>query len=189
MHDPLAFNTEASRRYGGVVRIRGLPWLYFFMVSDPDAVEHVLHANQKNYRKPALFTSTVGRLAGLGILTSEGETWRRNRLLIQPAFHRQRIAAMVAVMADASDSTADRLSEASRAGRPVEMLAEMTRHSLAIAGRTLFSTDVSGESDAIGKAVREVFAHVTDLINSSVRVPDWMPTAANRRLPPRQGPA
>src|SRR4051794_40498548 len=57
--DPLAFNTEASRRYGGVVRIRGLPGFYFFMVSDPDAVEHVLHANQKNYRKPALFTSTV----------------------------------------------------------------------------------------------------------------------------------
>ncbi len=114
VRDPLAFNTEASRRYGGVVRIRGLPWFHFFMVSDPEAVEHVLHTNQKNYRKPALFTSTVGRLAGLGILTSEGETWRRNRRLIQPAFHRQRIADMIAVMADVTDATADRLSAASR---------------------------------------------------------------------------
>ncbi len=65
----------------------------------------------------------------------------------------------------------------------------MTRHSLAIASRTLFSTDVSGESDAIGKAVCEVLAHVTDLINSAFRVPDWMPTPANRQVPPRPGPA
>src|SRR5262245_53019724 len=102
VRDPLGFNTRADRAFGGVVRIRALPGFHYFMVTDPDAVEHVLHANQKNYRKPALFNRMMGRLAGLGILTSEGETWLRNRRLIQPAFHRQRIAAMVAVMADAA---------------------------------------------------------------------------------------
>jgi cytochrome P450 len=182
VRDPLGFNTEVTRRYGGVVRIRALPRFYFFLVSDPDAVEYVLHGNQKNYRKPALFTKTVGRIAGLGILTSDGETWRRNRRLMQPAFHRQRIAGMVAVMADAASQTATRLAEAARAGRPVDLLAEMTRLSLGVASRTLFSTDVSGESDAIGKAVRVVFEHLTDLVNTPYPVPDWVPTPANRRF-------
>jgi cytochrome P450 len=182
VRDPLGFNTRVDCAFGGVVRIRALPGFHYFMVTDPDAVEHVLHTNQKNYRKPALFTRTVGRLAGLGILTSEGETWLRNRRLIQPAFHRQRIAAMVAVMADAAGRTADRLAEASRAGRPVDMLAEMTRMTLGVATRTLFSADVRGESDEIGKAVREAFEHVSGLMHSPVTAPDWVPTPRNRRF-------
>ena len=101
------------RRGGTRPRFPGSDWV---MVSDPDAVEHVLHANQENYRKPAVFTRLMGRLAGLGVLTSDGETWLRNRRLMQPAFHRQRIAAMVAVMADGVRQSADRLAEASRGG-------------------------------------------------------------------------
>jgi cytochrome P450 len=148
--DPLGFYERAAREYGGVVRIRALPGFHWVIVSDPEAVEHVLHANQKNYRKPALFTRTMGRLAGLGLLTSDGETWRRNRKLMQPAFHRRRIATMVSVMAEAVEQTAGRLAEAARAGRPVDMLAEMTRLTLGVASRTLFGIDVSGECDEIG---------------------------------------
>jgi cytochrome P450 len=182
IRDPLGFYTKAARSYGGVVRVRAFPGFYWVMVSDPEAVEHVLHANQENYRKPAVFTRLMGRLAGLGILTSDGETWLRNRRLMQPAFHRQRIAAMVGVMADGVRQSADRLAEASRAGRPVDVLSEMTRMSLGIASRTLFGTDVSGESDEIGSAFREAITYVSGLMHSPLPLPDWVPTPRNRRF-------
>lgn len=182
VRDPLGFYREAAERYGGIVRVRALPGFSWVMVSDPDAVEHVLQANRKNYRKPPVFSRMMGRLTGLGILTSEGDPWLRNRRLLQPAFHRQRIAAMVPVMADEMAVAAGRLAESARTGQSFDVLAEMTRMSLGFASRTLFSTDVSAESGEIGRAFREAFTHLSALMHSALPVPDWMPTAQNRQF-------
>src|SRR4051794_15629574 len=86
--DPLGFNQETRRRYGDVARIRAIPGFYVYLVTHPEAVEHVLVRNHKNYRKPDFFNGPVGELAGQGLIVSEGETWRSHRKLIQPAFHR-----------------------------------------------------------------------------------------------------
>ena len=70
-----------------------------YMLSHPDAIEHVLVRNHRNYRKPALITGPIGELAGKGLVTSEGELWRRQRQLAQPAFRRERIAGLGLLMA------------------------------------------------------------------------------------------
>jgi cytochrome P450 len=63
--------------------------MHCYLVTHPEAVEHVLHKRHTNYRKPAVVTRPVSRLAGNGLFTSEGEFWLQQRRLAQPAFHRQ----------------------------------------------------------------------------------------------------
>src|SRR5262245_52776734 len=73
--EPMALYQNAWREHGDYVRLRALPGIPVFMLAHPDAIEHVLHTNHKNYRKPDTFNLSVKLLAGNGILTSEGEFW------------------------------------------------------------------------------------------------------------------
>jgi len=82
----------------------GLPRIYVHLLTHPEAVEHVLQKNHRNYRKPDFFNRTVGLLAGNGILTSEGDFWLRQRRLMQPAFHRQHLAKLVPLMVAAAEA-------------------------------------------------------------------------------------
>ncbi len=94
--DPLGFLTECSRNYGDVVRLR-FPGLPLYLLNNPDHVEYVLVKNNRNFIKSRYFRRELGFL-GQGLLNSEGEFWRRQRRLAQPAFHRQRINAYGEVM-------------------------------------------------------------------------------------------
>src|SRR3954467_15462100 len=69
--DPLGLYTRCWHQFGDYVRIRAFPGVYVYLLTHPDAVEHVFQKNHKNYRKPDSFNRTVGLLAGDGILTSE----------------------------------------------------------------------------------------------------------------------
>src|SRR3954470_15034181 len=106
LSDPLGFNLRTWRRYGDVSRIRAFAGISVYLLTHPDAVEHVLVRNHRNYRKPDFFNGPVGELAGEGLVTSEGDTWRTHRKLIQPAFHRERLAGLGALMAGAAEEMA-----------------------------------------------------------------------------------
>src|SRR4051794_32242502 len=147
--DPLGLYARAGREHGHHARIRAFPGVYVYLLTHPEAVEHVLQKNHRNYRKPDFFNRTVGLLAGNGVLTSEGDFWLGQRRLMQPAFHRRHLAGLAPLMVAAADSFV-REREAADPGRPVDILDEMMRVSLRIAGTTLFSTDIAGEADAIG---------------------------------------
>ena len=92
--DPLTLYESAWKQYGDIVRLRALPGVYFFLLVHPDAVEHVLAKNHKNYRKPDSFNKPASLLAGKGLLTDEGSSWLSRRRLVQPGFSRQRLAAL-----------------------------------------------------------------------------------------------
>src|SRR6516162_1732633 len=66
--DPLDLYTQANRDYGHYVRLRAFPGIYVHLLTHPEAVEHVLQKNHKNYRKPDFFNRTVGLLTGNGVL-------------------------------------------------------------------------------------------------------------------------
>src|SRR5688572_29263663 len=73
--DQLGLYTQANREFGHYVRIRAFPGVYVYLLTHPEAIEHVLQKNHKNYRKPDFFNRPVGLLTGNGILTSEGDFW------------------------------------------------------------------------------------------------------------------
>src|SRR5437868_4396194 len=89
--DFLGLYERAWRAKGDYIRIRALPGYCFNLLAHPNAVEHVLQKNSRNYRKPDLFNKPLRELFGDGLVTSEGDLWKSQRKLIQPAFTRQHI--------------------------------------------------------------------------------------------------
>ena len=116
--DPLGFMLECLRDHGDVVHVRFPPWS-MVLLANPRDVRHVLQDNHKNYWKGNLM-GKLKRVAGEGLVFSDGDLWRRQRQLAQPAFHRQRIAALADMMtATTSEMLArwDAPHGASRTGR------------------------------------------------------------------------
>src|SRR6185369_9401160 len=83
-------------QYGNIYSL-SLPFNKIIIAADPAYARHILTDNNKNYTK-SLAYKVVKVLLGNGILTSEGDFWRQQRRLIQPAFHKQKIAALAAMM-------------------------------------------------------------------------------------------
>jgi cytochrome P450 len=134
---------EHTATYGDVAQIRIGPQA-IVVVSHPDEIRRVLVTEQRSFTKGrALARSKT--LLGEGLLTSEGDAHLRQRRLVQPAFHRDRIAAYGRVM---SDYTTEAMA-AWRCGQTIDLYEEMMRLTLRIAGRTLFDTEMAGDADEI----------------------------------------
>jgi cytochrome P450 len=119
-----------------------------FLANHPDYIREVLVTNNSNFVKGRAL-QRAKRLLGQGLLTSEGDLHRRQRLLVQPAFHRQRIASYGQVMVDHADRASSRWND----GDTFDMGHEMTRLTLAIVAKTLFDAEVDSEADEIGEAM------------------------------------
>ena len=147
--DPLAFLAGLARRYGDVVHFR-LARQHVTLLSDPEHVRDVLVVRQKLFVKSRAL-ERARLLLGEGLLTSNGEHHLRQRRLAQPAFHRQRITGYAATMVEEGVKLRGRW----RDGEVLDIPREMMRVTLAVAGRTMFSTDVSGEAEEIGAALTD----------------------------------
>jgi len=122
-------------------------------------------------------------LLGEGLLTSEGEFHLRQRRLVQPAFHRQRIAAYTQEMVDRAWITGDRW----RDGETVDMDREMMALTLAIVARTLFDADVDAEADEIGGALTEVLRLFQTVFIPGMQLVDRLPLPHTRRFARARG--
>ena len=124
------------------------------IVTDPAILRHVLKDNHENYPKSSIQIRRMGQFLGPGLLTDHGATWLRKRRLLQQAFNPSRLAAMAADMQVSLDETLARFDAAIRRG-PVEVGAQMTRITLCMVTRSLFSaklpeSDVEVISSGIG---------------------------------------
>src|SRR5262249_36091953 len=137
-NDSLGFVTSC-RDFGDVVRTRFL-WVHAYFLYNPEDIEALLTTNAKTFRKAqSLRSPFFAKLVGNGLVTSEGEFWRRQRRLAQPAFHRQRISSYGEVMVD----YAQRAIRNWLPGEQLDISREMTRLTLEIVVKTLFDADVS----------------------------------------------
>ena len=182
--DPLAFFAESRDHYGDVVELRlGPPGLNvrYFLISSPQGIQHVLRDNQANYRK-SVFYKAMKRLMGEGLVTSEGDLWRRQRRLAQPGFHHDRIVAFSRVMTDAVARQLRHWDEHAVTGWQVDIAAEMMQLTLEIVAETLFSAHLAGRTEEIGKAL----AVALEQHNARLMArPPWIvlvPVALDRRL-------
>src|ERR1700675_2248428 len=132
--DQLNFIEHCRDEYGDVVWMRFLyvPALFLY---HPDDVEYVLVTNPKNFIKSMTLRSNFfQRLVGNGLLTSQGDEWKRARRLSQPAFHRERVATYADTMVDYTR----RLMSHWQSGQSRDMHRDMMRLTLEIVVKCLF---------------------------------------------------
>ena len=152
-------------------------FLHSFLVNKPEYIEQVLLTNHANYRKSHFLRNLLGPLLGEGLLTSEGEVWRRQRRIAAPAFHRARIGEFVATM---QASTRAMLARWSSMSEPFDVAAEMMALTLDIIARTMFSAEVSGEVAAI-RRLTDIVVKLRPSLLDLFGFPQWLP----RRQPPQ----
>jgi cytochrome P450 len=148
--DPLAMFQGFARRYGDITRFK-LGAERCYLLNHPSYIKDVLVTHQRNFTK-SRGLERARKLLGDGLLTAEGQTHLRHRRLLQPAFHRDRIAGYAQVMIDYAVRTTERWPD----GATLDISKEMMRVTLAIAGKTLFDTDIESEADEVGVAVTDV---------------------------------
>jgi cytochrome P450 len=118
-------------------------------------------------------------LLGNGLFSSEGDFWLRQRRLAQPAFLRGAVVRLAAPMTAAVEGLV-RSWEAAPDGGRVDIVSEMMRLVLAIAGATLFGADVAAGAEAVAAAERDIFALVRHKMDNPLSAPLWVPTRLNR---------
>ena len=151
------------------------------MISHPRLVEEVLVTRSHDFRKnlaPRLQSSL-----GNGLLVSDGDFWLRQRRLMQPAFHRQRVEQMATKMV----STVSRTLDEWRPGETHDIYREMMDVSLQIVARTLFGTDVTPDMPIIRRSSRIMTEHLRSrLFTPMMLVPDGVSNTRQPDATPRQ---
>ena len=120
-----------------------------YVVHHPDDVKRILVTNHRNYTK-GVGLDRVKILLGNGIMTSEGEFWRRQRMMLQPLFHRRVITQFAEVIGAANDALLERWEGFVRSGEPVNLTDEMSELTLHIVLRSIFGRDLERMSAELG---------------------------------------
>ena len=148
--DPTGVFLKAARRFGDVVYFKIGP-RRGYLITNPADIRHVLQDNARNYHKSPLYQK-LRMSIGNGLLTSEDDFWLRQRRIAQPAFHRQKIAGLAGVMAQAARETADQWQTVAADGRAVDVSEEMMRFTRTVVLRALLGADLGAHADKVDEA-------------------------------------
>jgi cytochrome P450 len=177
--EPLRFYLDARARFGDVFRYQ-VGRFVFHLLSHPDHVKHVLQDDNKNYPK-SRFYDLVRLVTGEGLVVSEGDYWRRQRRLMQPAFQRQRLAALGTMMTETAAALVERWPPHAASGQPLDIFPEMMHLTLTVVARALFSTDLSSAVEAVGRSLTAILEFINFRMNHPFALPLRFPTPRNLR--------
>ncbi len=175
--DPLELLTRCAREYGGMSRLNFMGWPCYLLAA-PEHVDQVLGHRYREFKKTSnLQTPLLRGLFGQGLVTAEGDFWARQRQLVQPAFHRERIQAYAETMVEYTT----RHTAAWRDGDTRDFLDEMMTLTLAIAARTLFHADVSRDAPELGRVLERMMHEFTRSWSLWGIVDYYLPLFSERR--------
>ena len=172
--DPLAFFTKLARDYGDVSQLKLFDFRTLF-INHPDDIEDMLVNKARKFEKGRVLKANM-RLFGEGLLTSEGDFWLRQRRLVQPAFHRGRVAAYGTTMVE----YAERAMRGWKHGEVRDIHEEMMEITLQIVGKTLFNAELTRDAKEVGETM-EVLLKLAADFGKSILIPLWVPTPRNLR--------
>ncbi len=174
--DTLGVFERGLAEHGDVYAIT-LPGRRFIVMNAPDAVRDVLVDKADAFEK-GLFSAVVEPLVGLGLLTAENASHRRQRKLVAPAFHHNRVISYLDVMHRYAEQTVCSWKD----GGIVDLNAEMMRLTLRIVAKTLFDADVDGDAKAVGVALSHALEFIVRRQRSTIRPPLVWPLPAHTRF-------
>ena len=173
--DPIAFFSNLAHTYGDVSHVH-MAGEHLFLLNHPNLIRDVLVTNQRNFLK-GRGLERARRFLGQGLLTSEGAEHLRQRRLMQPTFHRDRISSYASVMTD----YADRVQRGWHDGSTIDAAQEMNRLTLLIVGKTLFDADVESHAKNVGTALTAVMGSFWMTMLPFFDVMEHLPLPAFRR--------
>src|SRR4051812_2076299 len=139
--NPIGTMEESMERFQGTYSVN-LGKKRLIATQDPGFIEYVLKTNHRNYYKSAILTEQLGRFLGNGLLTSNGEYWLKQRRLIQPGFHTEKIHALYTII----KKTVDDFLAVFPRGEQVDVYPLMNKLAFEIVINTLFNVKISLET-------------------------------------------
>jgi cytochrome P450 len=173
---PISFIEESMPSFDGIFLLTSR-FLKMMIVNEPEYVKHIMQDNNKNYTK-WLRNDVLELLLGNGLLTSEGDFWRRQRRLSQPAFHRERLALTADTMVNCTQKLVEKL-EALPDKQGVDISKEMMGLTLDIVARAMFSTDVKEAVETVSREIEIASQLIIQRFKEPFRFPIWVPTPRN----------
>jgi cytochrome P450 len=175
--DVLGMFERGLREHGDTVRYRFGPF-DFVVVHRPEDIRTVLLERADDFRKSPSYAG-LELVVGKGLLTSEGELWKRQRRLMTPAFHQKRLVDFGATMVRCASELADDWDRSSEIDLHEQMLSVTQRN----VGRNLLSTELSAKAGDMGPALAIALEHANFIATSMLLAPpSWVPTGRNRRF-------
>lgn len=135
------------------------------VITEPAYIKQVLQKKHRAVEKSKIQTELLGRYTGKGLLTSTGDYWLQQRRAIQPGFHKQRLAAINALIVNEIEAFKNLLKEIEKTGKPVNIAKLMMQLSSKIIGKSLFGEDVNyGDVEFISNVVITLQKHLVKII-------------------------
>ena len=177
--DPLGFLLDSAAQFGDVARFRAFTQRGYIL-RHPEHIQRVLVDNHRNYNKQSRGFKVVAQFLGNGLLTSEGSFWLRQRRLMQPAFHRERLAGLSSIMNDEAQACAERLKPKARSGEEFNIAAEMMRLTLRVVSRSMLGAEISGAEETVERSMAVILAYGMRRISNPLL--DVLPARSTRRF-------
>ena len=150
---------------------------HYFLVSHPDLIRDALVSGHRHLVRDPLVRQILEKTLGGGLLTSEGDYWKRQRRMIAPALHRQRVRDYANIMVEHALAAA----ECWRDGHAMDVEKEMDRLTLSIVTAALFRIDSRPDAAAVAEMLPALQEIGRNQFDRQVQIPDWLPTPERRR--------
>jgi len=176
--DRLTFMAECAHQYGDIVHLRAGPTTHLYLLNHPNFIREVLIESPEKFAKTPALKNSTAQVLGQGLLTSEGDFHKKQRRLVQPAFHQARVVAYGQISVEHTL----RMLDSWQTGQHRELYSEMTQLTLSIVSEALFGTSVSENAVQIGQMIAQGVRLFHERLTSPFNLPAWLPTARNQQF-------
>lgn len=174
---PLQFLEYLNKNFPGITQIKALH-LNIVFITDPKYIRCVLQTNQKHYVKSAIYNK-LKLILGDGLVTSEGDLWKRQRKLIQPSFHKQTIYNLFDTMLSSTNEMISEWKEVAKKDGKLDFSEEMMQVTLDIISKTMLGAEVKSDAKIVRNSLHYIGNQVNVKTKRLIDFPLWIPTSSN----------
>ncbi len=170
------FSSQPAKLYRAWMAEFRTPFFRSYLINQPELVKTVLSARPRDFPKAELIRESLKSLLGNSVFVTNGEVWRHQRRIIDPAFEGGKLRATFPAMVAAGRATVARLGDIAD-GEPVEIEAECSHLAADVIFRTLFSIPIDNDTASAVFGEFRRYQRTQPLLNlgSFVRLPGWFP--------------
>ncbi|HRF94219.1 MAG TPA: cytochrome P450, partial [Aggregatilineales bacterium] len=175
------FLFDSWHKLGDVYELN-LGLLTIVMLNHPDYAQYILRDNARNYTKGGEIWDSARKIIGNGLLTSEGDYWRRQRRIIQPHFHRQHLAGLTTLMLEAIEDSLANWETHVQSGEPLNLVKAFSHMTMRVIMRSIFGYSLNeAKVDRIVEATEYILDYTIKFAVTG-KFPQWMPIPGRKRF-------